>query len=184
MKISDLMESRPDFTTFYHGSASEFMEFDPAKAADGNVQYGAGIYFTENRDQAIGYAEGGWLYEAEIHFDNEIDPTPGTRMDVDKIERLIKGAPDWEEMVLNWGSLEETIQSMLEYPKSEQDTADQIWFDLYRHNVDLWMRNVVALGYDGFFVKTEPDIWNNSEGYWYAVVYNPESIRNLKVTKL
>lgn len=187
MKLNQLTDQLTDqlteaknlsHVTFYHGSRKKFSKFDMRTAEEGHAEAGAGIYFTTSKDEAIGYAEGGYLYTVSIHFRKMVNTKANSKPKRKEIEKLLGWADDLEDTLANWGSLDNAVDSMVQYSKSEQDAFDQVWYDFYRGNVDKYLEGMVKLGYDGFYVD------KNYKGIYHAVVFNPKSIQDIEVSKV
>lgn len=178
MKLERLFEAKNlRHTTFYHGSPKKFSKFDMSTAEKGHAEAGAGIYFTTDKSEAIGYAEHGYLYTVNIQFRKMVDTKPNSKPKRKRIEELVSNAPD-EDDILNWGSLDNAVDSIIQYSKSEQDAFDQVWYDFYRGNVSKYLKGMVKLGFDGFYVDKQ------FKGIYHAVVFNPKSIQDIEVEKI
>ena len=178
MKLNNLFEAKDlRHATFYHGSPKKFSKFEMSTAEKGHAEAGAGIYFTTNRDEAIGYAQNGYLYTVSIQFRKMVNTRSNSKPKRKQIETLVKDAPDKDD-ILNWGSLDNAVDSMIQYSKSEQDAFDQVWYDFYRGNVSKYLEGMVKLGYDGFYVDKK------FKGHFHAVVFNQKSIQDMEVEKL
>lgn len=179
MKLAQLTEAKNlSNTPFYHGSPKKFSKFNMKTAEEGHAEAGAGIYFTTSKDEAVGYGETGYLYTVDISFRKTVNTKANSKPKRDHIEKLILAAPDVDDTLANWGTLDDAVESMIKYSKSEQDAYDQVWYDFYRGNVDKYLEGMVKLGYDGFYVDKK------FKGIYHAVVFNPKSIQNIEVTKL
>jgi hypothetical protein len=159
----------------YHGTPSEIGSFDISYVGRGNDQEGPGIYFTSDRSDALGYANGdkGHLIEVVLNL-NKVVPLKGS-VKVDEIKKLTlwslgledeSGLDDLSEekyhesALSNFGEdvysgYEEFINVVVRYTKSPHDAFQQVWYDLYRNDPVSYLRGMVRLGYDGVVIPKQ-----------------------------
>lgn len=56
----------------YHGSSSKFEIFNFSKIGLNGTSEGKGIYFTDNKSIASGYAQNGFLYTVKLHMNKPL----------------------------------------------------------------------------------------------------------------
>lgn len=155
MKITELLEAKNvgdiSAMTWYHGSGQEFSAFDASRAGRGVDQEGPGFYLTSDKNDALVY--GAKIMQFKISV-KKLVPLSGA-IPVREVTALIKAAPDLEDTLSDWGeefnkALRSAINSVVQYSKGPKDAFEQIWYDFYRDNPDVWLQNMVKLGYTGF----------------------------------
>jgi len=163
---------------FYHGSPYKFKKF---KLDNKGVNYGPGIYFTEDREEAIEYAtnhdEPGYLYEARISSNKQFDTS--SAKDAKKVS---------DELDLIWAEVE----------------ADELWKDtssgLSAEDKGNFYHKLASVLGDK--LKSEGTEWYKAKGLinktiedlgWdaihdpvagWVIVTNPNKVKVDKVTKV
>ena len=168
----------------YHGTPNQFDQFDLNLTGKGNDQEGPGIYFTSNKEQALGY--GDRVIEAKLHLNNVVSMSG--KINEDHIRKLVLqslGLSDeseldemedddfWESNLTNWGgspysAYENVVDSTLRYNHTPHEAFQAVWYECYRHNAGDYLRNMIELGYDGVVIPT-------AEATHY-VVFSPNAI--------
>lgn len=163
--------------SIYHGSPSKFSRFQ--KATQGK-DYGVGIYFTENKDEALQYIDeekGGYLYTVDLLTSKPFDVR-------DKLQaKSISDALnlDWQKVVKNklWknpstGHSPEDKNNF--FPKIIDELSNLVkdrglpWYKAY----DLFTPVFKGLGFDS--------IRDGVLKWW--VLTDPKKIKILKVVKV
>lgn len=172
---------------WYHGDTSKRSKFSDQKMdrdqhMDPNAM-GPGIYWTESKRQAKGYAyPKGYIYTAEIRTNKVIkDETKPNRA---KVKSLIELAPDLDMALSNFGYdpgytsksavLKDAIDGYMNFSESMIDAALTIYHDFYnRTRANLWAMNMVKVGIDAFEHKLRE--------LKHLIVYNPKVIKVKKI---
>lgn len=172
-----VMETPPK--TFYHGSAGRIDRFDYQFIGQGHDQEGPGFYFSSDEEDAAAYARkdgaGGVLHSVELELRKAV-PASG-RISKAEIKQLILSAPNLDDTLTNWDenkdrAIKSVVASIMKFSKNPQDAFQTVWYDFYRNNPADYLREMVALGYDGAYIKK-----TNTIGCWHCVVFNPRAIR-------
>lgn len=172
---------------WYHGDSHKRAKFSDQKMdrdqhMDPNAM-GPGIYWTESKKQAKGYAyPKGYIYTADITTNKVIkDKTKPSRP---KVKKLIELAPDLDMALSNFGydpgysskstALKEAVDTYISFSESMIDAALTVYHDFYqRTKANLWAKNMVNVGIDAFEHKL-PELK-------HLIVYNPTVIKVKKV---
>lgn len=173
----------------YHGTPHQFDQFDLNLTGKGNEQEGPGIYFTTNKQQALGY--GSRIIKAQLHLNNVVQLS-GT-INEDHIRTLILqslGLSDeselesmdgsdefWDSNLSNYGeslygAYESAVNAVLRYSTSPHDAFQTVWYEHYRDNAGDYLRNMIKLGYDGVVIPAQDAT--------HYVVFNPNAIEVFK----
>lgn len=164
--------------TYYHGSQYKFDRFDIAKIGMGHDQEGPGLYFSDNKDDAFRYApRNGYEYTVELNM-RKVVPIKG-RVSAAILERVIRMNPNWRDNAINWDEdpvtgVRQAAQQYAAYSPNPHAAFQSVWYDFYRREPGLYLKNMVALGYDGVEVPRR-------EGVKHVVVYNPDAIKIVSV---
>jgi len=88
----------------YHGSPQKITNFtDEFVGGEGATdQEGPGIYFTTNYKEALGYADGGYVYTAKLTPRLLFDETEDINIEKRLIERLVLMSSDWKSTGRDW----------------------------------------------------------------------------------
>ena len=164
-------------STLYHGSPSKFSKF---KKPNQGKDYGVGIYFTENKKEALEYIdedEGGYLYSVELNISK-----PFNVRDKEQAKKLsdVLGL-DWQVVLDNelWKDPSTGYSS---------DDADNFYLKI----IDELSNIVKSQGlswykaydlFDPAFKKLGFDCIHDKKKRWW-VVKDPNKIKILKVTKV
>jgi hypothetical protein len=177
---------------WYHGDTSKRTQWtnqnmDRDLSTGSPNQYGPGIYWTSDYNQARTYAyPRGYVYEASINTKKFIKPT--TRPNKRVLTKLILSLParDLDNRLADWGydpgftSRQDALDQALESYLMEDtllNAAIGISVDFWGSSVqaaNAWAKAMVKIGIHGAIVKV------SSKPLYYAVVYNPNTIKVLK----
>lgn len=172
----------PSLTTWYHGSPFTFDRFDIETIGHGTDQEGPGIYLTTSEDDAYGYSRkglperDGHVYEVRVHPEFHCLPAVGGRLSISKCDKLVRMAPNWRDLLLDWGhestvaNFEAMHQCLLMRP-TQREAYQDIWYQFYRYRPVDFARNMVTLGFDGMLID-KPE-----KGKQHLVVYNTDRVR-------
>ena len=169
-----------DDITWYHGSPEKIDYWTTDYVGQGTDQEGAGIYFTSDYEDAMGYARksgnsGGHIYEVKLLTNNWLD-TYVLPMRAE-LKKLIMWANNCEETLMSWGNedVEENLEECLD-TYCDLDThfeaIKMIEADFYRDDGKNYCSSLVALDYDGVIIKKD---FNNT---FHAVIWNPKIIKS------
>lgn len=180
----------------YHGRTVK----DPTFSLDyvgktGWDQYGPGFYFTDVEEEAARFSEsGGSVIKASIEINNPL--TDNEDITEEQVTFMIDNAPSVTESIIKMKNLEEGSDEYLEafyetplsdygetfhsarvsaidnYSGSLRDTMEYIWRDFYKYDSDVYLKNLLKLGYDGVIIPSEATIY---------VVFSPNQIKVLDV---
>lgn len=201
MKFKQFIREKSEQKFWYHGDANEFQNFnhfrmdrDPATTQD-ELYNGPGIYFTEDEQEALGYAEpDGYLYRVELEG-NIISEHDSLTEDMTR--KLISWMPEEKREEMEREYIDDAISSF-EYDteeEAEEAARKEMQEDLAEdakqfafHGQNNWIapsinlyqkyygseyardftNSMEALGIDGFHVKFD--------GRNHVVMYNPKKI--------
>ena len=200
MKFKSFYENK-DKKFWYHGDANEFQNFnhfrmdrDPALQQD-ELFNGPGIYFTEDEQEALGYAEpDGFLYRVELEG-NII--TENDSLTLEMAQKLIRWMPDEKREEMEQEYIDDAISSfeyddedeareaaIAEFESDMESDAQEFamygkenWIaptiNLYKkyyghEHAQEFAGSMQALEIDGFHVKFD--------GRNHVVMYNPKKI--------
>lgn len=161
-------------TVWYHGRTVKNKEFNTAHTGKGKDQDGPGFYFTKNKDLARGYA-----YPSGIVITANLSPRKlvphNKQVKRSEVKALLNKAPDLSYVLENWDedpkvAISKAISAISE--KDSKDAFETIWFDFYRDHPAEYLKQIVALGYDGQLATVSSEI---------MVVFNPKIIEVLNV---
>jgi len=181
MKLRKLYENISKEIGFlaYHGSPTEFSNFSDefVGTEEATDQEGPGVYFTTDYDDAAGY--GGYLYTVKLRGRFLSDKASNEDVDRVDIEKMIRMGNEWEMNAQNWGedyeaAIPNIIEDFIQYNTNQKDVFLQIWYDFYRYEPVLYVRNMVKLGYDGLVIdRTKED----GKMRTHIIIYNLNSIK-------
>jgi hypothetical protein len=159
----------------YHGSPNKIKKFTDefVGGKDATDQEGPGLYFTTSYDEALGYADGGYVYEVRVSPRLLFDESEEKDINKDVLEKLVFLSENWEDHASNWDpnpkiGVENMIDSAYKYNDNEKDVLLQIWIEAYRYDGVNFVRNCVKVGIDGIIV--------NRENGKHVIIYNPKII--------
>lgn len=165
----------------YHGSNATIDAFVTdfiagPKAVD---QEGPGIYFTTSKEDAIRY--GNIIYTVRLTPRKLLSSENKRGVTRASMIRLIKMDPDWKMDAYDWDEnpyigLQKSLEDIFDHDNAK-DIITQVYANHYRQRAKDYVRNAVALGYDGIIVST-------SWGSQVIVVYNPAIIEILNVENI
>jgi len=172
----------------YHGTKDKIDKFKFTNKSDARNQEGPGVYFTINYDGAKGYAgDGGYVYTVELTPKRLLRNVALDKLDKnqlrDEVIKLIKMAPNWKSIAMNYGDTEEDgldgmLYQYIETSKSKRRVFLFIYEDLYKNNPDIYIKNMIKLGYDGAYLKSKDGLNDN-----YAI-YNSSVIKLVKTEQV
>lgn len=171
-KNTKVVDEKGDLLVVYHGSKNIFTQFDRKRISEHGSQEGQGIYFTDNKNYAEGYAnENGQVLEGYLNIkkplsDSEITLT---RKQLEKIVRALD--PTGDDLVINYETsggmgypskawynraVSDTVDSCFNYC----DTDSEILANLANSgaSADSVLKTVYEqFGYDGYIVESKYD---------------------------
>lgn len=188
MKIGKIFETIVDEAIenqgfiVYHGSPTEIKKFsDEFVGGKGATdQEGPGIYFTTSYDEAVGYADGGYVYTARLSPTLLYDESEEKAIPEELLLKLAMMAPDWETHASNFSEdpesgAHEMVNNAYQYNDNEKDVLLQVWIEFYRDSTVAFVRNCVKLGIDGIIV--------NRDNVKHIIIYNPSIIEVKDIEK-
>ncbi len=163
----------------YHGSKVLFKEFSDEfiGVKDANDEDGAGIYLTNNIEEAKMY--GKYLYYLKLTSNKKV-PMTG-EVDLDVAIEFIKKSPRYELSMSNYDeNIDVALKNFMGYIEHDRLTNpyeffQKVWYDVYRYEEIAWARNMVDIGYDYAVVKKRESS--------HIVVYNPKIINIIDVVE-
>lgn len=173
---------------YYHGRTSNSTAFDPAKTGDrwANNQDGPGFYFTSDPRDARTYAHpDGVVLRAKLQ-PRKLVPHTG-RVPVAQVDRLLRQAPDLEDVLTNWDEdprvAYRELLAAVTRPSSPWEAFLEVWGEAYRRAGDnaAWLAGMTALGYDGV---VSPSSWGTGEDgrpVQHVVMFSPDRIQDVEV---
>jgi hypothetical protein len=161
--------------TFYHGSNAIIEQFSLDHLSSGQAadQEGPGIYLTSSADDARKY--GKHIHEVSVKlFKTRMMPAKRT-LNERWIRNLILTSPDWKtDTYTNWDenpsmALNSAAASIMESygPNDYREALEQIWYDFYCDHSKVYLRKMIANGWDGFILDRE-------NGVKHLIAFNPE----------
>lgn len=167
---------------FYHGGSIKIEKFDEKFAGKGVDQDGPGFYFSSNYEDAKTYTPtGGWIHEVLLSFRKMLSDSK--KANIKEAEKLLRMAPNLKDSLTDWGenyneAIDFAIKTVIDRNNSQKEVFEQIWYDFYhrQRRSDLYLKNVVKLGYDGILLKKGHII--------HAIMYNPDKIKIISVSKI
>ena len=174
--------------TAYHGSKDKIDKFKFVNKSDARNQEGPGVYFTINYEDAKKYAGDGWyVYTVNLTPKRLLRNISLDKVDKNQLKnevvKLIKMAPNWKSIAMNYGDTEdEGLDGMLyqyiDTSRGKRKVFLFIYEDLYKNTPDIYIKNMVKLGYDGVYLKSKDGLSDN-----YAI-YNPSIIKLIKTEQI
>lgn len=170
----------------YHGSPKEFQSFNDEFVGGENAtdQEGPGIYFTTNYEEALMYANGGYVYKVLLKPSLMFGQDEGKRtIKASLLSKLVRMANDWKSNAQNFDynpsvGLRIFVEGAFEYNDSDKDTLLQVWIEFYKYDSVNYVRNCVKAGVDGIMVNRY-----NKEGN-HVIIYNPSVINLIEKIKV
>lgn len=160
---------------WYHGRSVKSTKFDPKYTGRGTDQQGPGFYFSSDLKDAASYAyPNGIVIKAKLNLRKEL-PDKGRKANEKEIKFLMDKALDLDGYLTNWDenpskAYNKAFNSFMD----DELPYQQVWADLYRYEPELYLKNLVKLGYDGHESPVDSDAR-------HMIVYNPKSIEVLEV---
>lgn len=167
---------------FLHGSKHKFNKFSDefVGSPDATDQEGPGIYFTNNIDDAKGYAgDNGIIYSVIINAENLItDDSVGDLSYLSNdVEKLVSKSPLLKSVVKGYDEgIDELVGSLIMKSRSEKELFVNLYEELYYNNPVLFVRTMAKMGYDGMYLK--------GKGVDNIVLYNPRLVKILDAKQL
>lgn len=159
---------------WFHGRTTNKIEFDPQFCGLGADREGPGFYLSSDYEDAASYAfPKGIVIVVNLKLRKET-PKKAKASDINflmdnaKPESLATALSNWDENPRK--ARVELLSAILD----DSTPYTQAWYELYRNEPWLYLKNMVKLGYDGFFVKKR-------QGVVHAIVYNPKAIEVVEV---
>lgn len=160
---------------WYHGRSVKNREFDLNHVGKGHDVEGPGFYFSRKKEDAERYmGTDGILMTVRLH--------PKKLVPLDKkpkqaeLLKMIKAAPDFEDTLQGWDESPAKALSIvlgIFLKKNAKDAFESIWYDFYRYEPALYLKNMVNLvGYDGNLAERTGD---------HIVIYDPDVIEVVSV---
>lgn len=178
MRFSDLMEVK---TTFFHGSRSEISKFsfDFISNDGGRKLEGPGIYFTSDKTDANVY--GSFVHEVVLDLrKTKLLPVKKT-FSIQDVKNLIMKSPNADDYLTDWAenpqkALQVAAKSIYDSygPNQYKEMVTQVWADFYKYEDKDWLKEMVALGYDGLMVE-------RAGGIRHFICYNPDIIKGVSL---
>lgn len=182
----------------YHGRTASDPKFDLKYVGSdpSNDQYGPGFYFTDWESEAARYSDDGGVV---IHASIEINKPLSDKHKLNKkeVEFMVRNAPEVAKVFDNMNdpnAMEEAFYETVTLSNIDEDfnraymkaismhvgkpALDHmmlIWREHYRYDPAYYLKNLVALGYDGVIVPSEANLF---------VVFSPSQIDTLDVRKV
>lgn len=179
----------------YHGRTVSDPTFDYrfVGSSEANDQYGPGFYFTDVESEAARYSEsGGSVIKALIEINKPL--TDKTKLNKRQVDFMLRNSPEIKAVFDNMNdsdameeafyetrmlsNLAENFESAYEIAvdmyvgKTALDGMMSIWNDNYKHDPDIYLQNLIKLGYDGVIIPSEATIY---------VVFSPTQIKVIDV---
>lgn len=177
--VIDMPQDRPtkkisgDIKAF-HGTPNKINNFSDefVGGAEANDQEGPGIYFTTIYEEAVKYANNGFVYEVILKPKKLVSNETSSNLDylTKTIVKLIQMAPNWKNVAKSFDEgLDDMIAKYIYSSQSEKEAFVTLYNDIYKNNPIAYVRNMVKLGYDGVYLPTK-------DGGAHIVIYNPSLI--------
>jgi len=177
MKIQDLLENSNK--RWYHGSSHNIRKFTTEFVGTGNDQFGPGIYFTDNAEDATSYArklgDSGYLYEVQLNYNKLLSSKNNSKVRQEELKKLIWESENFEQKLIDFDMDAESpkngLKQFLGSAKNEASALDMmtsVAVNFYQNDMINYVSNLSALGYDACIV---PRGFAN-----FCIVYNPKII--------
>ena len=188
--------------TVYHGSGATIERFEYTFTNAGNDQLGSGFYFTNNLEEARGYAtrrlgpdlpkpggeEAPNVVHAWLSIKKPLTPTLiGRGLSAAVVEQLLRKSPCLNEALENFGDtefegvekiLKEAVAMYVAHPKEKIPLLKQLFKvanDFYPEHIAEFNKAVFeVLGYDGVVETFENGSFDN--GTTHYVAFFPEQV--------
>jgi hypothetical protein len=168
---------------WYHGSDRPRSEWvlDNVGLKGANDNQGPGLYFTSDLRNARSYGENIAFVKLNLR---KLVPRVGSVWRYrDRIEWLIKRAPDYKETLENWGedyykALRDAVNGMITYSDGPFDAFTQVWADFYPGDAKSYLERM-SQWWDGTVVTMESAYYGQVR---HAIVFNPLKIKTIRLT--
>jgi hypothetical protein len=175
---------------WYHGDErkTDFINrnyFDTTDHSKDRNAMGPGIYFTNSKSQAIGYAgDNGYVYTCTVNLDPRRTLVDNSKIDIVRLRRFIEKCPD-RDLLLNYAedarsAVEVAVQMNAESSTNMLDALMGAYNDLYHRDAVLFAKVMTEIGYDAFYHQVNPEYAPEAI---HLIVYNPAIIRVVKEEK-
>lgn len=168
----------------YHGRTVDSAAFDLRHVGgeNANDQDGPGFYFTDDPEEAWGYAyPHGVLLRARL-VPRKLVPHTG-RPKQAEVARILRGSPCLSDVLMDWDeSPTRAFHQLLSVTmRNESPFAAFLaaWYDGYHRCGEdaAYLRNMAALGYDGAISPTD---WR---GRLHVVMFDPSRIVDVEIVR-
>ena len=175
---------------WYHGDErkTDFINrnyFDVEDYSRDRNAMGPGIYFTNDKGQASGYAgDQGYVYTVKVNLDPKRTLLDNTKPDIPKLKKFIAKCPD-KELLLNYDynihrAPEVALKINVESSDTMLEAVSGLYNDLYQKDAVLFAKTMVDIGYDAFYHQVNPE---HAPEAFHLIVYNPAIVQILKEEK-
>lgn len=142
---------------------------------------GPGIYFTNLKYQASGYAgDSGYVYTVTVNLDPKRTLEDNTKPNRNVLRKFIERCPD-REMLYNYSEdLSKAPEKAVEMNMDSANMLEAImglYNDLYQRDAVLFAKVMTEIGYDAFYHKVNPKYEPDAV---HLIVYNPSIIKIVK----
>ena len=163
---------------FYHGSNVPFREFEYKYLGKGTEQEGYGFYLTNTIDDARMYGKYIMVVRATVRkfVSTTRPPNHGD------IRKMLIRAPNLEDTLTNFDTdrhvpaFENAYRLILTYNQTAHDAFQTVSYDFYRDEPEVYLKNMVSLGYDGVLIQKHG-------GVKHLIAFDPKKLKILD-TKL
>ncbi len=169
-------------TTMYTGRTVDSTMFDLAYTGRGNDQDGPGFYFSDDPEDAYGYAFPHGVLLA-VHLEPRKLLSHTAKPNLSEVTRLLRGSPCLNDVLEDWDenrtrAFSKLLASMMDQ-ESQFAAFLSVWYDAYhRCGQDAaYLKNVVEIGYDG---AISPGEW---AGRLHVIMFNPAAIQGATVLR-
>lgn len=164
---------------WFHGRTITDTTFDLAWTGNGHDKEGPGFYFTSDRNDALGYASSTGIV-LEVKLTPKKLASTSRKPSAAVVEKLMRASPNFDDALQNWDenpakAFQEAMKIMMKMG-SEKEVFQQVWFDFYREDSPLYLKEMIKLGYDGHIAT-----W--TKGIHHIIMYNPAAIKIMAVHK-
>jgi hypothetical protein len=159
----------------YHGSPNKFSAFEGGGFQGRN--FGYGHYFTEKREEAEYYADGGYVYTVDLNVHNPYNPR--NEAHAKKLAKTLK---------LNWNAVKKDLSwkdTDSGWDKTDEDNfyikISGVLIEKLLSENDSWTKSDTLIG-EALKKAGFDSVYDPFKKWW--VVPNPEHIKILKVEKV
>jgi len=169
----------------FHGSPTEISNFSDefVGGKDANDAVGPGVYFTTSKEDASSYGTN--IYQVILDTSKYLTSDPIKKDYSKQLIKLIKMSSDWRDNAQNYDENPErgvmnAVKGYHQYDDNVKDLFLSVWVDFYRYDAINFVRNMVAIGYDGIVI----DGYNRNKNFKHLIVYNLNTIEVVKDRKV